>query len=155
MRYTLIRAIAVYLDAAKRCRENGRHEEEAQHLDMLRRLSDALPSGAGIDSGTSIDHVDSKTDRICLVTSFHHMNANGFYDGWTNHTITVRPSFLFGVDLKISGRNRNDVKEYLAELFDQALQADAPEWCQPIGARRRTFRPIKLTTKRPTRDEEV
>ena len=43
------------------------------------------------------------------------------YDGWTNHTLTVRASLQFGIDLTISGRNRNQIKEYLYETFQCAL----------------------------------
>ena len=55
------------------------------------------------------------------------MNENGFYDGWTDHTLTVRPSLVHGIELEISGRNRNDIKEYLHETFHSAL-FDLIDW---------------------------
>lgn len=51
------------------------------------------------------------------------MNENGYYDGWTEHTVTVVPTFD-GVDIRIGGRNRNDIKEYMHQTFDQALRTD-------------------------------
>ena len=52
------------------------------------------------------------------------MNDAGSYDGWTDHVITVRPSLAFGFELKISGPNRNDIKEYIHDTFDTALSAE-------------------------------
>lgn len=49
------------------------------------------------------------------------MNDAGYYDGWTEHTITVTPAFIGGFELSISGRNRNDIKDYISEVFNQAL----------------------------------
>jgi hypothetical protein len=49
------------------------------------------------------------------------MDDVGYYDGWTEHTLTVRPSLAFGIDLKFSGRNRNQIKDYLHEVFHEAL----------------------------------
>ena len=51
------------------------------------------------------------------------MDDAGFYDGWTGHTITITPSFS-GINLRISGPNRNDIKDYLYETFDYALSRD-------------------------------
>jgi hypothetical protein len=48
------------------------------------------------------------------------MNDGGFYDGWTEHTVVVTPSFR-GINLRISGRDRNQIKEYLYETYDYAL----------------------------------
>jgi hypothetical protein len=45
------------------------------------------------------------------------MNEGGMYDAWTEHTIRVRPSLSSGFTLTISGRDRNEIKEYLHELI--------------------------------------
>jgi hypothetical protein len=55
------------------------------------------------------------------------MNETGFYDGWTDHTIKVRASLIHGVRLSISGRDRNDLKDHLHELFESALSAEYKE----------------------------
>lgn len=49
------------------------------------------------------------------------MNENGMYDGWTEHKAIIKPSLVFGLDLKITGRDRNGIKEYLHDTFMQAL----------------------------------
>lgn len=56
-------------------------------------------------------------------TSVHHMNPDGYYDGWTEHTVTVTPSFIGRFDLKVSGRDRNGIKDYIAEVFGSVLSA--------------------------------
>lgn len=44
------------------------------------------------------------------------------YDGWTDHTVIVTPSLRSGFDIRITGRDRNQTKEYLYEVFDSALR---------------------------------
>jgi hypothetical protein len=51
------------------------------------------------------------------------MNDTGYYDGWTEHTVTVTPSFS-GINIRVSGRNRNDIKDYIHETFSYALRSD-------------------------------
>ena len=83
-----------------------------------------MPSGAGIDSGTQIDMDKSRKDRLVFTTSFHHMDEWGGYDGWTEHQVSIRPSLAFGIDIVISEPDRNDVIDYLHEVFDSALRAE-------------------------------
>src|SRR5690606_41537978 len=66
----------------------------------------------------------ASASKIVLRTSFHHMNESGFYDGWTEHIITVIPDLVNGFDLRISGRNKNDVKEYIADVFYEVLRSE-------------------------------
>lgn len=83
-----------------------------------------MPAGSGFDSGTKLDHDASTGEKLVFTTEFHHMNEGGFYDGWTSHKITVRPSLVHGFTLSVSGRNRNDIKPYIAEMFDHALSRE-------------------------------
>jgi hypothetical protein len=55
------------------------------------------------------------------------MNDGGFYDGWTEHTITVTPSFIGSMNIKISGRDRNQIKDYLHDVFSTALTEEINE----------------------------
>lgn len=118
---TLINAIAETLAAHRNCVQSGNREWQAKHAARLAQLADRLPSGSGIDHGTTIDVDASTTDRVVLRTSYHHMNDGGMYDGWTEHRIVVRPSFIGGIDLAIGGRDRNGIKEYLFDVFAQTL----------------------------------
>lgn len=96
-----------------------------RHSDKLREIErNELPSGSGFDSGTVID-LDASTDnKLVFTTAFHHMNDHG-YTRWTHHTVTVRPSFVHTLDIHISGRDYNGIKEYIAEVFDHALRQEA------------------------------
>jgi hypothetical protein len=86
-----------------------------------------MPHGSGFDNGTEFDFSRSKPQRLVFTTSFHHMNENGFYDGWTEHTVIVTPTFE-GIELRITGRNRNDWKDYAYDVFHQALSETREGW---------------------------
>lgn len=109
-----------------------KHEET---IEML--VKQHMPHGSGFDSGTKIDLDASHADKLVFTTSFHHMNDGGFYDGWTEHTVTVVPSLSNGFHMRIGGRNRNDIKEMMYQEFDYVLRRDVtydlyrehcPEW---------------------------
>ena len=97
----------------------------AQALDASRerlgKLMETAPSGSGFDNGTTVELGRSGT--LLFNTSFHHLNDGGYYDGWTVHVVRAKPSLAWGFDLTISGRNLNDIKDYIAEVFDIWLRA--------------------------------
>jgi hypothetical protein len=107
-------------EAIKSCIKTGNKEWENKHGEILDSIEKDLPRGSGIDAGTTIDREQTTRNKIVLNTAFHHMDTNGYYDGWTEHTVIVTPSFD-GIDIRITGRNRNDIKDYLHEIFDDAL----------------------------------
>lgn len=118
----LYRAIAEKLQAIENCREAGNAEWESRHGDAIEELVKAhMPSGSGFDNGTILDD-DSTPDKLVFLTSFHHMNDGGMYDGWTYHSVTIKASLANGFDMRIGGRDRNDIKDYIAECFSQALE---------------------------------
>lgn len=124
-REQLIRLIASTVDARHRCQETDNTEWYLRHSDTLQLIErEILPSGSGLDSGTKIDVDRSTRNRIVLWTAYHHMDEAGGYDGWTEHTITIRPDLLSGFTLTITGPNRNDIKEYLYQTFEAVLSAD-------------------------------
>lgn len=89
-----------------------------------------MPSGSGFDCGTSFDMNASTINKLVFVTSFHHMSEHGTYTNWTEHNVTVTPSFIGGFDIKVSGRNHNNIKDYIGDTFHTALsvQKTMPEW---------------------------
>jgi hypothetical protein len=100
----------------------NRHEETIESL-----VRDHMPSGSGFDSGTKIDLDASHADKLVFTTLFHHMDEYGYYDGWTEHTVTVTPSLANRYHIRISGRNRNDIKDLIHEAFSHSLDTDV-EW---------------------------
>lgn len=119
-----ITAIIQEIVARRNCVESGNEELEQKHGETIKALQESLPSGSGFDSGTEIDVESSGRLRLVLTTAYHHMNDGGFYDGWTSHTITVRPDLLFGFTLTISGKDKNDIKDYIGKVFTNALNAE-------------------------------
>ena len=118
----LYQELASAVQARLNCIASSDSEWEGKHEERIEALvKNHLPSGSGIDSGTAIDLDKSTGEKLVLTLSYHHMDEMGGYDGWTEHTITVRPSLLFGIDLTISGRDRNRIKDYLYEVYQYAL----------------------------------
>lgn len=122
----LYQLIANAVVARRNCIASDNHEWLHRwdvQLDRIER--NHLPSGSGIDGGTTIDREVSNESKIVLRTSFHHMTEHGMYDGWTDHLIVIEATMLSGFHIKrVSGRNRNDIKDYLAEVFDAALREE-------------------------------
>lgn len=112
--------IASLVQARKNCKEAGNNYWSNVHGDCLKVLLSKLPSGSGIDNGVTLDEDDCTSNRLVFSFGFHHMN-----DGWTDHQLIVTPSFD-GCDLRIAGRDRNNVKKYLYDIFDYALNQEVP-----------------------------
>lgn len=79
--------------------------------------------GSGFDAGSFLD-LNSTSKRLIFVTSFHHMDEHGGYDGWTEHKVIVTPLFQ-GFDIRVTGRDRDGIKDYIGETFYHWLSSDA------------------------------
>lgn len=86
-----------------------------------REISNHAPSGSGFDNGTKLCET-STPGRLVFLTSFHHMNDYGTYIGWTTHSVVVTPCFT-GFNLRVTGRNKRGVKEYIADTFHHWLSS--------------------------------
>jgi hypothetical protein len=125
---TIAQKLAILVEARRGHLKTHNAEWFERHTTAITDLvHDHLPSGSGWDQGTQIDLEASTGECLVFYGSFHHMNETGFYDGWTDHTIKVRASLIHGVRLSISGRDRNDLKDHLHELFESALSAEYKE----------------------------
>ncbi len=131
---TVLNALASAIAARANCAKKlATHRDWFdRHSATIERIEkDYLPSGSGIDCGTKVDLSEPRGmarsnghSRIVLTLSYHHMNEGGMYDGWTEHTVTVTPDLLFGYTLKISGRDRNDIRDYLNDVLTTALDTE-------------------------------
>lgn len=124
----LYKQIMTTLRAYRACRDGFGHKDwTAKHLDRLRELMTLLPSGSGFDTGTQIEQDDNNDDRIVLKTSYHHMNEHGFYRGWSEHTIIVKPDLVHDFELRIVTHTTKGLgvdqswRDYAAEVFTSAL----------------------------------
>lgn len=102
-------------------------EWQPQWEEVIDTLVDMLPSGSGIDRGVKIDFDKSTGEKLVFNFGYHHMDENGYYCGWTEHVLTITPSFLSGFNMKISGPDKNGIKEYLYETFGYSLDQELPE----------------------------
>lgn len=117
--------IARLLCATVGCIKNGNVEWQNKHKDELRYIEkNLLPSGSGFDVGTKICMEMPNPEKITLITGYHHMDENGGYDGWTEHKVIIAPSLQFGFNIRITGRNKNDIKEYMTDVFNDILDAE-------------------------------
>lgn len=98
------------------------------HLDRLDELLYKLPTGSGIDAGSTIAFEECKRDKIVFNSAFHVLDSNGYYDGWIEFKVIVRPSFT-GFDLEIKPLQRktyfNDyLHDYVFDVFRYALDSE-------------------------------
>jgi hypothetical protein len=113
--------LASLIQARHNCIKSNNSEWLHNHTTRIQQLIKRyMPSGSGIDCGTKINLDASNEHKLVFTFSFHHMHESGMYDEWTEHKLIVTPSFQ-GIDLRITGRDRNAVKEYLYETYDYAL----------------------------------
>jgi len=118
----LYKAMALTLNAYHNCVKADNKDWELKHFEKLTEYNDSLPSGSGIDSGCKID-IESSTDNIIIINfGYHFMDENGYYDGWEDYKLIITPSLSFDFDLKIIGKNRNEIKDYFYEMFDFTLR---------------------------------
>lgn len=118
---TLAGVLASTLEAWENCRKNDNREWAGKHDATLTSLCQKhLPSGSGFNIGTTFVRSSSSTTKLVFNAPYHHMDEHGHYDGWTEHVVTVRPTFT-GLDIKVSGRDRNGIKDYIHEVFYTAL----------------------------------
>ena len=121
-------ALAQTVQAYHSCVKSGNHEWQVIHAERLGKLMhEHMPSGSGIDAGTSFNLDKSTDEKLVFETSYHHMNEHGVYICWTDHTITVTASLSFGISIWIGGRNRNETKDYLYEVFHAALMTEVED----------------------------
>lgn len=123
----LYQKISNLLAARENCIKQGNHDWLTNHTDALQKLAkNVLPSGSGFDNGTAIDLLRSAPNKLYLTASFHHMDEHGFYNGWTDHDVVVTPNLQWDFDLRITGPNRNEIKDYIHEQFQNCLSWDLP-----------------------------
>lgn len=123
----LYQRIAQLLEAIENCWKNDNKEWEANHLATLHELTKTyLPSGSGLDSCPRLVEDDSTPEKLLFTSDFHHMDKHGGCSGWSYHSVIVRPSLAHGITIRITGRNRDGIKEYLYDLWNAVLTTDLP-----------------------------
>jgi hypothetical protein len=111
--------------AYNNCLKSNNTEWEEKHYDKILTLIDQLPHGSGIDGKTELDFEKSNNNKLVINSEFHHMDENGYYDGWINFSLTIEPGWD-GVDITIKGNfgKYQDLKDYLIETFGYELEKE-------------------------------
>jgi hypothetical protein len=112
------------------CIKTNNTEWRDKHSETFKNLLDLLPHGSGIDSSWNVELENCGDDKLVFFCGYHHMNENGMYDGWTEFTVTVTPSLMFGCRVKITGpfpRKYAETRDYLQETIDFALTREIDE----------------------------
>lgn len=120
--------LAFVIGAYHNCQKSGNEEWQERHLRRIEEIEERiLPTGAGIDSGTTVDLNASSMDKIVLKSGYHAMNDCGMYDRWIAFTVTVRPHLVWEFTLTIRGPfgKYGFLKDYLADTFDEALRYES------------------------------
>lgn len=124
----LARLLTAYQNCCSPSANESQREWAPKHQATIEAIvKEQMPSGSGIDRGTKLDLDVSSEEKLVFATAFHHMNEGGMYDGWTEHTVICTPSLAFQFRLKVTGRDRNGIKDYLHSTFQEALAAEVSE----------------------------
>lgn len=104
--------------------DEKREQRSYDVAQMLREyVKKHAPSGSGIDNGIALLE-NSSSNKLMFSADFHHMNGHGVYDGWTEHEVVVKPCFI-GIDIRVSGRDRNQIKDHIHQTFHHWLTSEA------------------------------
>ena len=119
---TLIEQISRIVEARKNCEQSNNTIWFDKHSETLERIEEEfLPHGSGIDCGCKIDLERSNIKQVYINFSFHFMDEQGCYKGWGDFTLKIVPSFS-GIDMYLHGKNRDNIKDYLYDVFYTVLQ---------------------------------
>lgn len=93
------------------------------HDEASRLVKEYMPSGSGFDAGTTLVIDVSNNEELVFKTAFHHMDEHGGYDGWSDHKVRIKAQFD-GFEVYVGGRDRNLIKDYIADSFNQTLSQE-------------------------------
>lgn len=108
---------------AKNCqwRKTVNEAYSGQCESRLDKLEAELPRGSGIDCGCKIDRENSGDKKVIITFDYHFMDDNGYYDGWGSFKLIVTPNLSSYPDMRITGRDRRQIKDYFYDLFSYEL----------------------------------
>lgn len=92
--------------------------DEGRVYDIMK----GAPSGPGIDS-TSFIPGECTREQLVFYVEYQHIDEYGGYDARTYHRVIVTPDLL-GINLRVTGRNKNDIRKHLSNLYYQWLTGE-------------------------------
>src|SRR5574344_1207404 len=97
----------LYYEIAKLCEwKKTVTNEYLVHVDTrLENVEDILPSGSGFDNGCKIVEEKSSGEKLVINSSYHHLDENGYYAGWSDFTVIVKPCLFRKLKVKVIGHD--------------------------------------------------
>lgn len=117
MKEKLYTKISSLIDAIKRCEKTDNVDWKRKHNETLDNLINKLPFDCKLDD-------KSTSEKIIFNFSYHHMDSNGNYAGWEDYKVIVKPSLQFGINVRVVGKNINDIKDYFYDVFYTSLNEE-------------------------------
>ena len=127
MKRKVYKELANRIIAVENCKKSNNETWEDKHSEVIEYIeNNVLPSGSGINSGTTIDLEKSNRDKLVLIAEYDYMNESGFYMYTIPFVVTVKPSLLFDFELTIKGNfgKQQDIKEYLYDVYREVLSRE-------------------------------
>ena len=87
----------------------------------LALLQELLPYGNGIETGCVIS-LKSTHKRIVIDIAYGHPN---YTDDITTYQVVITPSFEEGINVRITGKNKDKLIEWLQKQYLQAIFREA------------------------------
>lgn len=122
-------AMAEAITAYQNCVAKGNELWANRWLDRLKQLENLLPVGSG--SGFFDVHLFALyrfKEEIRIDLSYLFTDEHGVYDGYRDYQVVIKPSLFLGVKLTVKGRDRNDIKTYIRDVYYQALTSESPDY---------------------------
>jgi len=117
--------ISSLIVAIRNCQNSGNSDWEYKHELKINELEKLLPSGSGLDCEVCFSQDDCSENELIILTDFHYMHADGYYDGFIGLKIVISAS-LSGLNIDILVMNNgssaddciiDDLLDYLSECF--------------------------------------
>jgi len=135
------------------------HNKQAKDIEKyaselaIRNLLNDLPCGSGLDNGVCFKLHLSTPTKLIFTFGYHFLNENGYYDGWGQFRMTITPTFDSerNFQIFIAGKDRNQIKEYLYDLFYETFYTEPftnlhPIWKLYLEESNHTLYPAKSST---------
>ena len=80
-----------------------------EYLDSKNKQVDELidkymPSSSGFDGKIELDE-KSTDEKIIIHVEYHHMDINGFYDGWSTFKVIITASMAYNYCMQVKGES--------------------------------------------------
>jgi len=123
----LYQKISSLISARNNCLKDSNSEWYEKHTEKIEELTkEHFPSGSGFDGFYSLSLESSTPERLVFFCEYHHMNENGYYDGWSTLKVIVRPSLQFGFTFKLTGiqRKYSIDRDYFGDIINDFLDKE-------------------------------